>query len=399
MGKRDKKRYDTKEILKRLQKFKEVATLGSLITSRKDTRYNERVDSLGSGNKPFYYNKWTLLKLMFIQLYTPLYTSIIEPRYGGFNYLDLFAGSGANKLENSDIIIAGSPIIALSFASSPFTKAYLVENNPLKLEMLKRRVEYLTQLSRSDEHREYIFSNLEGMETSYYSRDVNEVISNIYDEIEEKSSEMYNEMRKGLHNLVFIDPYGLEFHFKSLLRILSSWVRNDIILFFNSYTLGIQAHNYLTGRVKSAAAIEKAMGSKFLEYIEEKRKNINTAEENVGRRQLSKLALNYYTSIFKEHKYITVEISLPTTKGNATFDVIYACKRTSGGNQFIEGVKYIKDLLLSTDYELIDSLQEYVLRGELPGLLKFLVEDPDKALEKYKTSKRYGIGKRKDRNK
>jgi len=106
-----------KEILKKLQKFKEIASLGSLISSDVFTKYNPDIDSDVIDGKRFTYNKWTLLKLMFLQLYTPLYVSIIEKRYMEYNYIDLFAGSGLNKFEDTDIIIAGSPII-LSFTPS-----------------------------------------------------------------------------------------------------------------------------------------------------------------------------------------------------------------------------------------------------------------------------------------
>ncbi len=38
-------------------------------------------------------------------------------------------------------------------------------------------------------------------------------------------------------------------------------------------------------------------------------------------------------------------------------------------------------------------LKEALVSGKLPGLLQFVIDDPESALEKYKTSRRYGIKK------
>ena len=149
-----------KEILKRMQKLKELATLGRLITQTKETEYKEHIDSADN----FYYNKWTLLKLLFIQLYVPLYISIISKRYKEFNYIDPFAGSGVNMLKEEGkegIIIAGSPIIALSFAPKPFTKAYLNDIIPSKVTLLRKRIELLKHISGDETHRDYIFSKID----------------------------------------------------------------------------------------------------------------------------------------------------------------------------------------------------------------------------------------------
>jgi len=49
------------------KKFHRIAKLGKVITEK--TGIDENVDDFG-------FNKWTLLKLMFLQMYVPLYTSI-----------------------------------------------------------------------------------------------------------------------------------------------------------------------------------------------------------------------------------------------------------------------------------------------------------------------------------
>jgi len=60
---------------------------------------------------------------MFVQLYTPLYVSIISKYYKEFNYIDLFAGSGVGKLE--DTAVPDSPILGETFGY------YLINGYPI----------------------------------------------------------------------------------------------------------------------------------------------------------------------------------------------------------------------------------------------------------------------------
>jgi len=82
----------------------------------------------------------------------------IKNYFAGFNYIDLFAGSGVGKLKDDDVVIAGSSLIALSAAVAPFTNAFFIEFKGEKLSLLEKRVEYLKELSKNEEYRDFIFT-------------------------------------------------------------------------------------------------------------------------------------------------------------------------------------------------------------------------------------------------
>ncbi len=379
-----------KEILKRLQKFKELATLGTLVTQTEETKYREYIDSADG----FYYNKWTLLKLLFIQLYVPLYVSIISKHYMEFNYIDPFAGSGVNMLKEEGqegVIIAGSPIIALSFVPKPFTKAYLNDVNASKITLLHKRIELLKHLSNDESHRDYIFSKI-NTKVDCKHIDADRYINKVYDEIEARSRELLRKFGKGIHNLAFIDPFGFEFRRSSLERILNSKVRTDIIALFNSYGVGMQAYNVIHLGY-SGKSLDEHLGAEWLDYIKRRAREEGLKLEDLSRNKLSKLLSDYYVSIFLRHNYVVRVIRLPLKLGSQQFDLIFACRRTRRGNPFLNGVEYIKNMLENTDYRLIDELLSYVTTGKMPGLIGYIIRNPEEALERYKTARRYGIKK------
>ncbi len=372
-------------ILNRVQKFKEIVRLGELVTAREDTRYNPQVDS----EDGFTYNKWTLLKLMFLQLYTPLYTKILKHRYAEINYIDLFAGSGVNRFEDTDIILAGSPIIALSFAAHPFSNAYMVDTSSAKLALLERRVELLKELSAQRVHRDYIFSDITGTEIHLFGEDANKAVHRIYDAIEERHDELLETRGQGCHNLVFIDPFGFEFQRASLERILRSQVRSDILILFNSYGAGLAAYNAIH-RTRSRE-LDKMLGENWIRYVESLAKRRGKRLEDLSRTELSRMLLSYYTAIFERHSYVVEVVRLPLRLASQQFDLIFACRRTRSGNRFLEGVRYIEEFLRQTDYRLVDELKSYIKTGRLPGLLNYMIKDPEGALNRYKTARRYGV--------
>lgn len=372
-------------ILNRLQKLKEIATLGNLVAESEETRYKPDIDSKG-----FTYNKWTLLKLMFLQLYTPLYVSIIRHRFAEFNYIDLFAGSGLNRLEDTNVLVAGSPLIAPSFAPAPFSRAYLVDRDPDKIALLKKRIEYLKELSMDERNREVIFSDLTSTDFWSVARDANEVVGEIFKEIEQRHKELLKKRGRGCHNLIFIDPFGLDFRREALERILNSNVRSDVIILFNSYTAGMNAYNAINFGY-SAKRLDEHLGEEWLDFVKQRAREMGKKMEEMSRNELSATLSQYYVKILCEKDRVAEVVRLPLRLESQQYDLIFTCRRTKTGNPFLAGVRYIKDLLESTDYALVDALKEYVVTGRLPGMLRYIIRDPEKALERYKTARRYGI--------
>ncbi len=388
---------DVKEVLIYLQHFSELSELGELITSTKETSFLPHIDGfIDKTGRPKGYNKWTLLKLLALQLYVPLYTKIISRWYAEWNFIDLFSGSGVGKLEDTDIILPGSPIIGLSFASVPFTKAFFIDLSRCKIARLRKRISLLKELSKNNNYRKIILSDLSNVEIIARPRNANEAVHEIFNELEQHHNELIKQYKRGLHNLIFIDPYGMEFHYESLIRIISSKIRNDIFILFNSYGAGLQAYDHIHYG-KSATALYNHLGEDWLEYVKKRLKDMNLSLEKATRTKLSIILSEYYEKLvgFNGH-YITVRIPLPLELGGQQFDLIFAAHKTGGGNKFVGAIEYIKRLLEKTEYTLIDTLKEAIINAkkgkkELPGLLRYMIRQPEKLLEKYSLSKRYGI--------
>ena len=400
MKKRQKKEQnfkDVKGILIYLQHFSELSELGELITSTKETSFTPYIDGfIDKTGRAKGYNKWTLLKLLALQLYVPLYTKIISKRYAEWNFIDLFSGSGVGTLEDTDIILPGSPIIGLSFASVPFTKAFFIDLSHYKITRLRKRISLLKELSKNNNYRKIILSDLSNVEIIARSQDANEAVYKIFDELEHHRKELLNQYNRGLHNLIFIDPYGMEFHYESLIRIISSKIRNDIFILFNSYGAGLQAYDHIHYG-KSATALYNHLGEDWLEYVKKRLKDMDLSLEKATRTKLSVILSEYYEKLVGANgRYVTVRISLPLELRGQQFDLIFAAHKTGGGNKFVKAIDYIKRLLEKTEYRLIDTLKEAIINAkkgkkELPGLLRFMIRQPEKLLEKYSLSKRYGI--------
>ncbi len=378
------------------QKIKELSTLGRLVTSTDITSYNSDIDG-------FEYNKWTILKLLVLHQYVPHYTKIISSRYKEYYFLDFFAGSGVGKVKKyEDVVIAGSPIIALSFTTNPFSGAIFFELNKKKLELLKSRIEHLIELSKKDEHRKYIFSDLTGLEYITPEGDCNENIDRVYSVLEKRHQILYNKHKKGIHFLAFIDPFGLTFKWKSLERILRSSIRTDIIMFINSYTLGLQAYNHLYMGWKADQLLSFIGDDYWEEEVRNKTSSINNNKERI--KVLAKFLREYYLKKIRDYylknhrkkpnQLIIKTIELPLERmEDKHFDIVYITRKTPSGSPYTENIDYMKRMLEKTEYELIDWLLEYVARGKMNETLLSYLNDVDKLFEKYSTYYRY-VGKR-----
>jgi len=372
------------EIINRIRKFIDLVELGKLITNSDSTRYLSQIDS---DDGAFTYNRWTLLKLLFLYLYVPLYTSIIRKNFAEFNYIDAFAGSGVNKLADTPILIPGSPIIALAMATSPYANIYLVEKDSSKRNLLKRRVDLLIRLSKDPRYREIILTDLSPVNVIYKS-DITLELNQMFATIEKRHEELYANWGKGCHNLVFIDPFGLQFPKTCVERIINSKVRSDIIMFFNTRAVGMQAYNALYER-KSVNVLDSFLGPDWKKNLQQLIVDDRPSPNEIGR-----LVRDFYVEQIKKKDRIVEVIELPIREDeeyNRHFDLIYSCRKTKGGNPFLQAIEYIKDYIRKTGYKFMDQIFEYITTKELPLELYQFTEDPQKLLEKYSLSRRYGV--------
>ncbi len=87
------------------------------------------------------FNQWTPLKLTFLNFTLDVCAIVANKKYVHKNYIDLFAGSGINKMrgKHSDFLI-GSPLISILNHHGKFTNFFFCEENPTFFNALEKRI-------------------------------------------------------------------------------------------------------------------------------------------------------------------------------------------------------------------------------------------------------------------
>ena len=146
--------------------------------------------------------EWSRDKHYYLKRYIDAFTTSMKgDKWESLHYIDLFAGAGIERMENSNELDWGSPMIA---AQAPFTKLHLCERQNDKYDTLKKRIIQIRPDSQI----------LKG--------DSNQNIHDIINEIPPRSL-----------SLAFLDPYGLHLDFQTL--VIISKRRADLIIFFPDY--------------------------------------------------------------------------------------------------------------------------------------------------------------------
>lgn len=142
-------------------------------------------------------------------------TSMKNKKWQGLHYIDLFAGAGIEKLERSQKLDWGSPMIAAK-APHPFDRLHLCEKNKRTYKALKSRVDQIKPDSQI-----------------------------LYGDANKKIHEIVEEIPQRTLSLAFLDPYGLHLDYETL-RVLSN-IRADLIIFFPDHLDALRnwEHNYL----------------------------------------------------------------------------------------------------------------------------------------------------------
>lgn len=145
--------------------------------------------------------QWSKDKHYFLYRYIDAFTTSMKgKKWEGLHYIDLFAGAGIERLEDSRTLEWGSPMIAAK-APYPFTRLHLCEQDKEKYEALQTRITSI----RTD--------------SQILCGDANEKIKEILDPIPVKAL-----------SLVFLDPFGLHLEYSTIKQL--SGRRADLIIFF-----------------------------------------------------------------------------------------------------------------------------------------------------------------------
>jgi three-Cys-motif partner protein len=136
---------------------------------------------------------WSLEKYKLVGSYCDIFTNGMKDKWNQLVYIDLFAGAGYSTIIETGKTYLSSSLIAMSLPN-PFTKYILCEENKDRFDSLSKRI------TRDFAHLNFTLIN----------GDSNLIIDQVFKAVPS--------FRKGntLLPFCFVDPYSLNFHFKTI---------------------------------------------------------------------------------------------------------------------------------------------------------------------------------------
>jgi three-Cys-motif partner protein len=147
--------------------------------------------------------RWAEEKLDYLKRYIDVFATSMRKKWRKRNYIDLFAGPGKCKCRETNKVLLGSPILAIT-ANYPFTNYIFVDSNKENTDALNKRIQASNQILNS----------------RILNDNANEVINNIVD----------NYISDDSLNLAFLDPEGLELCWRTVEKL--SRKRVDMIIHY-----------------------------------------------------------------------------------------------------------------------------------------------------------------------
>ena len=150
--------------------------------------------------------RWAETKHSMVALYATLFASGIKAKWDNRTYIELYAGSGYNRIEGSDRLIAGSPLRVLQLKDR-FNNYIFCEKTPALLEAMEIRVARHAPWAK----------------VSHIAGDCNSMVQEICVAIPAASSG-YRVL-----SLCFVDPFDIGIKFETL-RVLSTKYIDFLVL-------------------------------------------------------------------------------------------------------------------------------------------------------------------------
>ncbi len=250
------------------------------------------------------FKAWAVLKLAGLSYLPKQYLNIINKRlrqeYGKLTvvYIDLFAGSGLNKIKGYDKPFLGSPLLVIdraSRASYQFDKLFFVDKSREYIKALEERIKILSEYDE--------YSWIKGR-CFTIPKDANEAAK----EIASKLNKI-----KYKNCLIFIDPYKWQIKRDSLERLLE--FHGDVLITLQALLIAKEIGKHNSSGLKEET-VEKI--SEFFGMSESRWRKLST-EDSVKEE---------YIKIIKEHKPFVVDIKVKSG-GLYRYYLIFASKRSN----------------------------------------------------------------------
>ncbi len=250
---------------------------------------------------PNVYNEfqaWTPLKLILLNYVLDVCTTIIKTKsfFKKLYYIDLFAGSGINKIKETTDFFIGSPLIAAFNHADYYNEMLFCEKNDLFSETLDLRLQTLNKKN--------LF-----VKKGIYENYLNEILEKV------KSAKTYS--------FFFIDPNCMEFTWDNMKKVLST--KSDIIF------------NFMSSEINRAVGYAK------------KRKGGNSLTKLFGDTSWKKASNHedlveiYKNNILKERMDAPIRIiKVRSKKFHFCYHLLFITNKTKGGNSWLRAIEKAK---------------------------------------------------------
>jgi len=237
---------------------------------------------------------WTPLKLILLLYYIDVYTRIIPRYFDNMFYLDLLAGAGIDEIKETGDKVAGSPVVASTFARKPFSKLFLMEMDRDRASALELR---MRRILAGDK-----FEVLEG--------DANARIDDVLDHLR----------KQGSHYLAFVDCQGLDIWWDTMEKLLG--LQGDIVFVHQTAEI-----NRVCGRAKQSPGDAECLNRFYGTDVWEK------ADRDT-------LCAAYELNL-RKRRGITIPIKIKSDSFH--YDVVFATKVTRRGSPWLNAVYTAKE--------------------------------------------------------
>lgn len=295
------------------------------------------------------FDSWSALKLILHSATVYMYTTVISDTdfYDDFYYIDALAGSGVSTY-NENRCFLGSPLVAAKAAQAPFEKMYFIERNEDYAAALEDRLEYVFTKPGTDFTEPNDWRVIPG--------DANDEIPKVVSDIKRRSS--YD---KGFNYLSFIDNQGLNVRWDAI-KSLTPKPHGDLLI-----NLPISQGIGRNVNTENPKKLNKFYGRDVKQF------DIDGSLRRYMRDQ--------YAGQLRDRGRPVQEIArVDSDIGSFCYDMVYATRKTRGGNGYEKVIRYVKDFIEQVDAGDMNVILE-ILEGDQSTLGSYLPDNVEGVIE------------------
>lgn len=257
--------------------------------------------------------EWAEEKHFYLSRYLDMVSTGMRKKWKNLTYIDLFSGPGKNivRINKKKKEIDGSPLITIKL-KHPFSKYIFVEKSPQLINALKDRCQ-----------KSPIFNKMEFIEG----------------DCNKKIAEIVNRIPEGSLGIAFIDPYGLDFWFSSLEKLVNGRSMDMVI----NFPIGMAIKRNVDRFIKKRwSCLDEFLGDDKWREEYKKRRLKND-------RWISKFFLDYYQGKLlklnycfdeEKHRFLQGGVLIKNRKGVPLYYLFFAAKHPAGLYFWKEAIKY-----------------------------------------------------------